>query len=489
MPKDKIQKWLFYGWIVIIACAAVNMGGYGLRYAFSTFYPFVLADTGWKAAETALAFSIHMYWYGVLTIFMGLLCDKLGPRWTIAIFAGIFWPLGFYLSSVAPSPFWFIIAYGVIAAIGSAACYVPVMGTAPKWFIAKRGVATGIVSIGVSFGWILASVTGALILAVGWRSALVYLAIIALVILWVAPQFIVRMPEDKGMKALGAVPTAPPTSRTDGGRPRRLILRAFCDFLALAGIFYKPARELFYESLERPPETRRDGGQKKMGFIARMKASERSTIDLTYRQMLKSWGFWMIFIAYAISLIGLYAALNNFPALFTRERVPADPAAAKAFTAMIAVSWGLITAFSSMIGRFAGGWVSDIIGRKLGISIFFVLQALAIAYACLTPAGSEFAWYTAAAFYTFTYGLWVPLIPAISADVCGRSVAAAAFGLITFGAGVGTGTGGLLPPLLSETTKTFTTGFWVGAVAFLVAIIPIMLVRAPGRTGAQAPSQ
>ena len=462
--SDRTRGMLFYGWIVIIALAAVNMAGYGLRYSFSTFYPFVLKETGWGAVEVSLAFSLHMWVYGFYTIGIGYLADRWGPRWTIAIFAGIFWPLGFYLSSIAPNPLIFNIAYGVIASLGSAAVYVPVMGTGGKWFIKKRGLALGFLSIGVSFGWMLSSACGALILAFGWRMALVYLAIFALVVLWVAPQFVVRSPEDKGLR-----PDGERTTRTDGGRSRSryLFLAAFRDILALTGIFYKPARELFYESLERP-RNRQDGGRK-LGFFARRKASEITAVDLTYGQSLRTFGFWMIFILYLICLIGLYSGLNNGAAIAMLEKgIPKE---------LVAVSWGLITAFASLVGRFLGGWASDITGRKFMIYISFVLQALGLCLFCWIPQGSVVMYFVASVVFMFTYGMYVPMIPAIVADTCGRPAAAALFGLITLAAGVGTGFGGLIPAMTWQSMGTFTVGFYIGAIAYIVAIIPAIFVR------------
>jgi len=97
--REKKRGRLFYGWVIVACAMLITMVSYMMRYSFATFYPFILTDMGWSRPETMAAFMVHMYMYGCFTILTGLLTDRIGPRWTICILGGIFWPWFFWLFS------------------------------------------------------------------------------------------------------------------------------------------------------------------------------------------------------------------------------------------------------------------------------------------------------------------------------------------------------------------------------------------------------
>ena len=141
--------------------------------------------------------------------------------------------------------------------------------------------------------------------------------------------------------------------------------------------------------------------------------------------------------------------------------------------------YGVIIGLCSMVGRFGGGIISDRITRKVMISIAFVICAVDIAIYSLMPQGSVATFVIATVLLALFYGAWAPLVPAFLTDTFGRTAAAALFGLITLAAGIAGGIGAELPPLFAETTGTWTTGLWVGAVCYLIAILFLWQVKPP----------
>ncbi len=465
-----MRKRLHYAWIVIFAAMFVNMAAYAFRYSFGSFYPFVLMDTGWDEAVVMLAFMVHMYAYGILTIFTGALTDWIGPRWTVTLLGGIFWPLGYYLTSIAPSPFWFIIFYGVLGAIGSSACYVPVMSTGARWFMTSRGLVLGIISVGVGLGWCLtALLVGNLIVTMGWRSALVGMAIFGMVILLVAAQFLRRNPEDMGLRPYGVEDS----TMTDGGQVQRVFLGAFRDVFALMAIFSKKWRGLLHISLE--PIRKTNGGERKKGRLQRLREAELTSVDFSYGESVRSWRFWMVFIMYFLSGLGFFAILKNVQAFVILEKVFAKE--------MVVTTFGIVIGIVSIVGRLSGGFISDYLGRKVTLSILFLFMAVDATLWVTMPAGNKSMYFVATALLGYTYGAYAPLPPALLADTFGRSVMAPLFGLLTFGVATGIGLGAQIPSFLNKFTGTFSTGLWIGALVLLIAIVPTWLVRPPLKKG------
>ena len=81
MFKITGEKRFFYGYIVAAAGFVIWALGRG-TYApcFSVFLKPLSAEFGWSRAETSLAISLSYMFYGFLTMMMGWLMDKFGPR-------------------------------------------------------------------------------------------------------------------------------------------------------------------------------------------------------------------------------------------------------------------------------------------------------------------------------------------------------------------------------------------------------------------------
>ncbi|MBI4595037.1 MAG: MFS transporter [Candidatus Tectomicrobia bacterium] len=204
IARREPQRKLFYGWIITIAGFIVTGSCWGMQYSFGIFFKPMLAEFGWTRAATSGAFSTCMAVIGFSSLLMGWLCDRFGPRITIAL-SGVLISSGTFLTGQVTNLWQLYIFYGLIIGIGMGASFVPLMATISRWFEDKRGLASGIVSAGIGGGTLLiAPLARYSIDMVGWRMSY-YLFGIALFVTIVGSSLFLRSkPEDYGLLPLGA---------------------------------------------------------------------------------------------------------------------------------------------------------------------------------------------------------------------------------------------------------------------------------------------
>jgi len=203
---DKKSK-LFYGYIVVAAALLIVIIAHGAQYTFGIFFKPILTEFGWTKVATSGAFSLYLVLWGFLSIFVGRLNDRFGPRVVMTV-CGFFLGLGYLLMSQVGAIWQFYLFYGVIIAIGMSGAWVPLISTVPRWFVKRRGMMTGIVTSGSGIGTILLSlVASRLISDHGWHFSYIILGGGVLVLLMLAAQFLRRDPHQVGQLPYGGSET------------------------------------------------------------------------------------------------------------------------------------------------------------------------------------------------------------------------------------------------------------------------------------------
>ena len=179
--------------------------GFGLRNAFSVFYPAIVEEFGWSRGDTALMFSLSIFVYGLMAPVGGGLVDRFKPGRVLALGACII-GAGTALCSLATTQWQFYLLYGVVVAVG-----LSMMGIAPlgavvtTWFAARRGLVFGVLAAGFGVSLVAASLMQFLISSFGWRTAYVFIGLAPIVV--VAPlvlMFVRRAPPREGPPPDGA---------------------------------------------------------------------------------------------------------------------------------------------------------------------------------------------------------------------------------------------------------------------------------------------
>ena len=208
----------FYGYVIAGVASFVMVLVFTVHYAFGVFLKPVIAEFGWSRAATSGAFSLVWVTHGALALVMGGLNDRIGPRVVITV-CGALIGTGFLLMSGITSIWQLYVLYGIVVGAGLGGIFVPLTSTTARWFVAKRGLITGIVTAGVGVGALIGPpIANQLITIYDWRVSYRIFGTIVLVGAVVAAQFLKRDPAAVGARPLGEewVPIQQPRSTNMG---------------------------------------------------------------------------------------------------------------------------------------------------------------------------------------------------------------------------------------------------------------------------------
>jgi MFS family permease len=198
----------FYGYVVATAACVSMVLIFSVHYAFGVFFKPLSEEFGWTRAMTAGAFSLVWIPQGLLAFVMGGLNDRLGPRLVLRI-GGVLIGAGWLLTSQISAIWQLYLFYGIIVGAGLGAIFVPLTSTTARWFVARRGLMTGIVTSGVGIGTFVGPPVATWLIGVyNWRTSYVILGTIVLVGTVVAAQFLRRDPAEMGLRPYGATDSA-----------------------------------------------------------------------------------------------------------------------------------------------------------------------------------------------------------------------------------------------------------------------------------------
>lgn len=176
----------YYKWIILAAISLVCAVWAGMSYfAFSLFVKPLQETFGWDRAVTMGAFTVWALVSGVASIFVGRAVDRFGPRKVMFVGTAISGLSFFSLSFIQTQLHYYLcyVALGIgIAGIGQIPCTTIIS----NWFQSKRGMAIGIIGMGMGLGGtVICSLTGGFIIPIyGWREAYVGFSIILVVIMF-----------------------------------------------------------------------------------------------------------------------------------------------------------------------------------------------------------------------------------------------------------------------------------------------------------------
>ncbi|HHW00406.1 MAG TPA: OFA family MFS transporter [Clostridiaceae bacterium] len=134
----------------------------------------------------------------------------------------------------------------------------------------------------------------------------------------------------------------------------------------------------------------------------------------------------------------------------------------------------IITGFNSF-GRLFWGWASDKLGRKKTLLVLLIVAAVSIVGVSFTKAYLMLAFI---AVIGFSYGGFLGVFPALTADFWGTKYVATIYGMILLGFGVGAVASSYIVAYFSA-SKAFSTAFIIAGVAAVVGFIIISSLKAP----------
>lgn len=414
--KTSNKNPIYYGWILLAICLGNVMMAHGVSNAFSVIFVTILSKFDVSRAELSGIFSLYIFIYFCGGAFVGLLLDKIGPRFVIPFGSGLI-GLGLIACSRISSPSQLYLYYGLVTSLGvCCVSWLPNSMVITNWFVRRRGMAVGIVMCGGGLGMLVfIPLTQLVVDWVGWRGAFLSIAIIA--VLLVAPIngiFQRTRPEDKGVAA-------------DGDD---------------------------------------SGSIKTKTYLEITETGNRQLWTLSYA--IRHPSFWMVCLATFCTPMAAYTIILHQVAFVVDS----------GFEAMYAASALGFVGIFGMIGRIAGGGLSDRIGREWSYSIFTGSAALAVVFLFLLNPARPWILIIYVVLMGLGMGVGSGLLPPIIADLFPGPSFGRIMGISMIFGGLGASFGSWFAGYLHDITGSYTGGLLLvllgnaGAITFIWIAAP-----------------
>ncbi len=204
------------GWIAVAVTFVTLMATAGFRSAPSVLIVPLEDAFGWSRSDISLAVAINVLLFGLVSPFAAALMEKFGIR-KVVMSALTTVSLGAFLTIFIQAPWQLIATWGVIVGVGTGSMALVFAATvANRWFVAKRGLVTGILTA--------ASATGQLIFlpglshlaqTYGWRSVSLTVASFAMLVVPFVFFFLRDKPADLGILPYGAPADWQPPAKSE----------------------------------------------------------------------------------------------------------------------------------------------------------------------------------------------------------------------------------------------------------------------------------
>ncbi|MGE0734533.1 MAG: MFS transporter [Alphaproteobacteria bacterium] len=215
MSESTSPRGVFRGWYVVLGTFTVLFIAFGGAYSFPAFFESFQKEFGATRGEVSLVFSIAGLIYFVAGAVTGVIADRIDPRWVIApgiVMIGA----GLILGSFAEKLWHVYLAYGLGVGFGVGFAYVPSVGPVQRWFVKKRGTASGLAVTGIGAGTLITPIVAAWLIAdFSWRTAYLALGIFSIIVGVLGTWLIEASPQKRGL-----APDGDPAPTHAAGTPR-----------------------------------------------------------------------------------------------------------------------------------------------------------------------------------------------------------------------------------------------------------------------------
>ncbi|OWT64096.1 MFS transporter [Candidimonas nitroreducens] len=410
------QARLYYGWLVVAAGFAVTFVGFGCAYSFSAFIEALQHDFDATRGSVSLVFALAGFLYFGFGMISGPLADRWGAR-RLAVLGMLLTAAGLAAAGMAQSLTQVYLAYGLGVGLGVGCAYVPAMGTVQRWFVRRRGFASGLAVSGIGVGTlVMPPLVSLLIPLMGWRGAYLVLAAIAVVVGAGMSLLIEDSPQQRGLQPDGDA--APESAASDAHFPQ-------------------PAPAAHRAATARPADA----------------------TGATIRDALRSRPFIALYAAGLFSSFGLFVPFVHLVP-YAQDHGIAQPVAV---LLMGAIGVG------STAGRFFLGGVADRLGRRP--ALLAMLMGMALALLIWLASTSMWALLIFALLFGLFYGGYVALLPALVMDEFGGRNISGLIGILYTSVAFGNLIGPSAAGYAYDLTHSYAVPILASAACNLLAVL------------------
>lgn len=232
-------------WWVAAAAFLTSIGAAGFRSAPGVLIEHIHDEFGWSMATISSAASVNLVLYGLAAPFSAALMNRVGLK-RVAIGALTLIALGATLPIWMRSPWQLIVCWGLLIGLGTGALSMSFVAVVTgRWFIARRGLVSGILTAAAATGQLVfLPVMAQLATHQGWRVAATVTGAACLLVVPVVVWRLDDSPFSRGTTPYGAPADAVPTPpEAPHGHPVAIALRTLAgaartrSFWLLAGSF------------------------------------------------------------------------------------------------------------------------------------------------------------------------------------------------------------------------------------------------------------
>ncbi len=225
---------MHYAWVVAFTGTLVLVLSHGFgRMSYSLILPPMREGLALTYTQVGLIASGNFIGYLCLAVLGGFIAARFGVR--RVVFISLFlMGITLFLTGLSDS-FIFAFFMRMLTGMGNGGSYIPMMALPAAWFATrKRGLATGIVTLGTGTGISITAVALPMLIASwgkdGWRYAWYLMGITVFVLSFVCYAFLRNSPKEKGLTMYGG-------DEEMRGGPKVTLFSAFKDVVSEAEIW------------------------------------------------------------------------------------------------------------------------------------------------------------------------------------------------------------------------------------------------------------
>ena len=207
-------------WWAAAATFLALLGAAAFRATPSVMIEPLRAEFGWSIGTISAALSVNLALFGITAPFAAALMERFGVRRVVSI-ALLMVATGSGLTVFMTASWQLVMLWGVIVGLGTGSMAMALVATVVgRWFVARRGLVSGILTAASATGQLIFLPTIArIVLADGWRAASLTISVCALAVIPVVLLFLRERPADLGELPYGGTPAdVVPAMRTGAAR-------------------------------------------------------------------------------------------------------------------------------------------------------------------------------------------------------------------------------------------------------------------------------
>jgi len=416
-----------WAWVVAAVSFVTLVGAAAFRSVPGVLMDPLHMEYGWSHATIGLAVSVNMVLFGLISPFAAALMDRFGIR-PVVTFALVMVALGSALTVFMTAAWQLVLCWGVLVGAGAGSMSMAFIATVVnRWFVARRGLVSGILTAGNATGQLVFLPLIAWITTQhGWRAAALTTAAAALAVVPLVLLLLRNHPADMGLQAYGATPEDPG-----------------------------------------PPPYQRVGSTAGRTFSVLRDAARTRT-------------FWLLAGGFAIC-----GATTN--GLIATHFIPA--AMDHGMPTTTAAGLLAVVGIFDVGGTIASGWFTDRVDPRMLLLTYYALRGvgLLVLPALLAPHTTPGTW-VFIIFYGLDWVATVPPTVMLCRDRFGAEVGPIVFGWVFASHQVGASVAAFGAGVIRDRTGSYDPAFYLAAGLCVVAAVLSLSIRRvpPGRVGVRS---